>query len=716
VTSDISIDVFDRSRDTGTNGVVLETRVTERSDGGHYQGCRAGKWAQPSFLLDANVTLLTHAPSSSVAGFVKTGRMIMDASENVTSNPRIAAGVATITDIIAVRVSRRAVIGGVGAFAIAGCATGAADPRSTAVRGEPRSFDFPELARGLDETHHVAEGYRADVLVRWGDPLFADSPEFDPMAQTADNQRQQFGYNNDFIGYVPLAKGAADERGLLCVNHEYTSTLLMIPGLAGNYPAAMTHAACKIEMAAHGGSVVEVARQGDTWSIVRGSKYNRRVTADTTPMTISGPAAGHPRMQTKIDPAGTTVAGMLNNCAGGVTPWGTWLSAEENINGNFLGELPADHPETANHKRMGLPGSWYQWGRFEDRYNIGKEPNEPNRYGWIVEIDPLDPTAKPKKRTALGRFKHEGAETVVAPDGRVVIYMGDDQRFDYVYKFVTKGRYDPGNRVANRNLLDDGTLYVARFDADGTVQWMPLVHGFGPLTPANGFASQADVVIEARRAGDLLGATPMDRPEDVEPDPRTGSVWVMLTNNNRRKADQVDAANPRADNRFGHIIEIREPDGDFTATSSRWDVLVRCGDPANPAIGASWNPATSANGWLGSPDNCALDAKGRLWVSTDGNDATGAADGLWAIQTDGPGRATGRHFFRTPVGAELCGPRFTPGGDTLFVAVQHPGDGEDDNPASFEKPTTRWPDFQAGMPPRPSVMAIRRTDGGPIGG
>ena len=639
---------------------------------------------------------------------------MIDASENITSNPRIAKGAVTMNEIIEARLSRRALVGGLGALAVAGCATG--NGVAPVSRAAPPPFNFAEIARGMDETHHVAAGYRADVLIRWGDPLFADSPTFDPRAQTAAAQRAQFGYNNDFIGYLPLAKGDADERGLLCVNHEYTSTPLMLPGVAATYPASMTRELCAVEMAAHGGSIVEVARKADKWNVVGGSKYNRRVTADMTPMTISGPAAGHPRMRTSADPAGTTVSGMMNNCAGGMTPWGTWLSAEENINGNFLGDLPAGHPEAANHKRMGLPGSWYQWGRFEDRYNLAKEPNEPNRYGWIVEIDPLDPTAKPKKRTALGRFKHEGCETVVAPDGRVVLYMGDDQRFDYVYKFVTAGRFDATDMAANRNLLDDGTLYVARFDADGTVAWLPLVHGFGPLTPANGFATQADVVIEARRAGDLLGATPMDRPEDVEPDPRTGRVWVMLTNNSRRTSAQVDAANPRADNKFGHIIEIREPDGDFTATSSRWEILVRCGDPADPAVGATWNASTSSNGWLGSPDNCALDATGRLWVSTDGNDATGAADGLWAIGTDGGDRATGRHFFRCPVGAELCGPRFTPGGDTLFVAVQHPGDGDDDNPASFEKPTTRWPDFKPDMPPRPSIVAIRREDGGTIGG
>ena len=640
----------------------------------------------------------------------------MDHSEDFTSNPRIKTGAETIGDIIEQRLSRRGFLGGLAATSgllASGCATAVPGETVSPASGDTSVFAFQEITRGMDETHHVPEGYTADLLIRWGDPLFADSPDFDPMNQSEAAQLKQFGYNNDYIGFVPLPLGTdGEQRGLLCVNHEYVSSPLMQPGIAATYPDSMTPQICLTEMAAHGGSVIEIAKTGDGWKPVIGSEFNRRITAHRTPMMITGPAAGSPRLQTKNDSAGRYAAGTMNNCAGGITPWGTWLMAEENFNGYFLGALPDNHPEATNHKRYGVPQGWYQWGRHFDRFDVSKEPNEPNKFGWVVEVDPMDPNSTPKKRSALGRFKHEGCESVVAPDGRVVIYMGDDQRFDYVYKFITAGKYDPNNAAANRNLLDEGTLYVARFDADGSVNWLALTYGEGPLTAENGFTSQADVVIEARRAADALGATPMDRPEDVEPDPASGKVWVMLTNNSRRSEEQVDAANPRAENRFGHIIEISEPNGDFTATRSNWEILVQCGDPSVAEIGSTWNPLTSNEGWFGSPDNCALDPSGSLWVATDGNENTGAADGVWAMETTGERRGTGKAFFRAPIGAEVCGPRFTGDGKTLFVAVQHPGDGDG---ATFETPTTRWPDFDNDRPPRPSVLAIRKEDGGPIG-
>ncbi len=639
-----------------------------------------------------------------------TGIFKVDDSENKTTNPRIAAGAQTIADIITNRLSRRSFLGGVSAAAATaglGCATG---PRSAP--NAAADVTFAEIARGAGGDHHLPDGYAADLLLRWGDAVFPDSPAFDPYNQTAAAQERQFGYNNDFIGYYPLgAAGADSRRGLLCVNHEYTSTRLMFPGLSGGRIPSREE--CAVEMAAHGGTIVEIERtRNGAWRPVLDSRFNRRITSGGTAMTLTGPAAGSDRLKTRDDPTGRQVIGTMNNCAGGVTPWGTYLMAEENFNGNFLGALADGHPEAENHARYGVPGGWYQWGRYFDRFDVSKTPNEPNRFGWVVEVDILDPTSMPKKRTTMGRFKHEGAESVIAPDGRVVVYMGDDQRFDYVYKFVTARTFDPVDRTANLDLLDEGTLYVARFGEDGGLDWMALNFGEGPLTPQNGFYSQADVLIETRRAADLLGATPMDRPEDVEPDPASGRVYLMLTNNTRRTAEQVDAANPRANNAFGHIIEIVEPDGDFTATRSRWDILVRCGDPADPQTGSMWNPATSENGWFGSPDNCAVDPSGRLWIATDGNEATGANDGLWALATDGDKRGTGRAFFRAPNGAEVCGPRFTPDGKTLFLAVQHPGDGRG---TSFEAPSTRWPDFAERMPPRPSVVAIRRQDGADIG-
>ena len=638
----------------------------------------------------------------------------------------------TMGEIIARRFSRRQVLRG--SLAVSAIATTVAPaallsaPRANAqtpASAAASAFSFPEVEAGVDETHHVAEGYDADVLLRWGDPLFEDAPEFDPMAQTGEAQSRQFGYNNDFVGFIPLDE-ADPSRGLLVVNHEYTNEHLMFPGIVTIVDGApevapADEARVAIEMAAHGGTIAEIERVDGRWRLVRNSRYNRRITADTE-MEITGPAAGHDRLKTSVDDTGRRVFGTVNNCAGGVTPWGTYIMAEENFHGYFIGELPADHRETRGYERLGVPDATYEWGRFHDRFDVSKEPNEPNRFGWIVEVDPFDPQAMPKKRTALGRMKHEGAESALAQDGRVVFYLGDDERFDYVYKFVTAGRYNPEDRASNMDLLDEGTLYVARFDEDGTVTWIALVHGENGLTAENGFASQADIAIDTRLAGDLVGATKMDRPEDVQPNPANGHVFVMLTNNTRREADQVDAANPRAENAFGHIIEIIEDGGDLAATTGRWEVLLQCGDSAIAEVGATFSTGTSENGWFGMPDNCAIDAAGRLWVSTDGNNPsdTGRTDGLWAVDTEGEARATSRLFYRVPVGAELCGPTFTPDDETLFVAVQHPGDGGEDwepfgRPSYFEDPSTRWPDFQDDMPVRPAVVAITRGGGGKIG-
>ncbi len=686
----------------------------------------------------------------------------LEPTDDVRSSP---ADVPTFGEVAAARMGRRGFLrGALGTTAYAALATAPAGllaacgddevtdakdvaaPESPTVATPERAPGslprFTEISHGASVDHVVAPGYEADILIRWGDPVVPGAPAFEPGKADADAQEKQFGYNNDYVGFVPL--GETGDRGLLCVNHEFTSRQVMFTeDLRFTSPKELADA----EMAAHGGTIVEIARASDgRWKVVQDSKYNRRITTRSTAMELSGPAAGHPRLQTNADPTGREVIGTLNNCAGGMTPYGTYLMAEENFHFYFTGSLMGDenldpgpgvveeaclagtagHPEARNYCRYGVAmGRGYDWGRHFDRFNINKEPNEPNRFGWIVEVDPFDPASKPVKRTALGRFKHEGAESIVNSDGRLVLYSGDDQRFDYLYRFVSDAKVDPGNRQANFGILDNGTLSVARFEEDGTLIWMPLIHGQGPLTAENGFESQADVLIETRRAADLLGATPMDRPEDVEPNPLTNKVYVALTNNSRREANQTTTLHDRGPNYFGLIAELTPPDGDHAADTFTWDVLVKCGNPAVPEHHAMFAPATSANGWFACPDNLAVDPSGRLWVTTDQGGGwpqlTGSADGVWALGTDGEARAQGAMFYRVPVGAEMCGPCFTPDGETLFVAVQHPGtDGvlgfEPHKRAStFEDPMTRWPDFQDGMPPRPSVVVLRRAGGGPIG-
>lgn len=371
-----------------------------------------------------------------------------------------------------------------------------------------------------------------------------------------------------------------------------------------------------------------------------------------------------------------------------------------------------------------MPGDWYNWGQYYDRFDAAKEPNEPNRFGWIVEVDPYDPHSTPKKRTALGRFKHEGCSVTITKDGTVVAYSGDDERFEYIYKFVASKKFNPNDRAANMDLLEEGTLHVARFDADGTLEWLPLVYGEGPLTAANGFMDQGDVVIEARRAADLLGATKMDRPEDVEVNPKTGKIYAMLTNNSKRKADQLDAVNARAENQWGQVVEMTAPEGNHAASKFSWAIVVQGGNPADAKAGGRFNEATSNNGWFACPDNVAFDGSGRMWVATDQGEAwkktSGTADGLYAVETEGEGRGTSKFFFRVPIGAEMCGPCFVPDDQALFVSVQHPAvDGAKDfepfkRVSTFEDPATRWPDFKQGVPPRPSVVVITKQGGGKI--
>jgi secreted PhoX family phosphatase len=630
--------------------------------------------------------------------------------------------------------------------------------------GSGPRLGFEPIRGSRADTVVLPEGYESQVLLRWGDPLLPGAEPLDTgrladgwltRPESAQAQQQQFGYNCDALAFLPL--DAAGRRGLLCVNHEYTNAELMFPGRRSmgregeekmrawsrRFPAG-----AELELAAHGASIVEIEFADGRWRPVTGSARTRRITG-RTPMEISGPARGHPLLRTSADRSGTRVLGMLANCAGGRTPWGTFLTAEENVDDYFGGyrsyasRAGADPRVIEAHRRFPpLENSYHGWEYTQARFDLRREPNEALRFGWIVEIDPRDPAAPIRKRTALGRFSHEGASCVLSADGRAVVYMGDDDKFECVYKFVSRDRVDLQKPAANRELLDHGTLFVARFDVDGSGEWLPLVHGLGPLTVTAGFADQGEVLIKARAAADLLGATPMDRPEDIEVHPGTGRVYVAFTKNEDRTAEpaalqlagrEVDrsanAANPRPENRYGHVLEISEQGSDAAASRFDWNVFLLAGDPGNPQARYLTDLGAIEAGELGGddcyyagrgaadelapfacPDNLGFDPQGRLWIVTDGAQPRGDNNGAFVVPVEGPERGRLRQFMSAPRGAEVCGCEFTPDGTTLFLSVQHPGEG-----GSVEEPLSDWPDGE-GRPPRPSVIAIRRRDGGLVGG
>lgn len=579
-------------------------------------------------------------------------------------------------------------------------------------------ISFKPIALSKEDAIQAAPGYRTKTLLKWGDPLFTDAPAFDPHAQTPAAQARQFGYNNDWMGYfsLPSHESANPRHGLLAVNHEYTNPELMFQNYQGIN--SQTREQTEVELQAHGLTVVEV-RRGNTgdWTYVNGSQFNRRVTM-TTPFEITGPAAGNDKMKTSADSTGRRVLGTLNNCAGGQTPWGTILSGEENFHQYFSNAGAATNPAArALNANYGIPegAGEYPWAKHQDRFDVAKEPNEPNRFGWVVEIDPYHPQSVPKKRTALGRMRHEGCTIQIAASGQVVAYTGDDERFQYAYKFVSKGKYNPYDRFANDSLLDEGTLYAAKFNADGTGEWLPLVFGQGPLTAANGFTNQGDVCINARGAATLLGATKMDRPEDMETNPVSGKVYLALTNNTRRTDRDKDAANPRGNNRWGHIIEITEDNGDHTATKFFWEIFILCGDPNQASHGtffAGYDPKQVSA--LSCPDNITFDSKGNLWIATDGQPGVlGFNDGIYAVPTEGAERGFVRQLVSGVPGAETASLVFNSDDTALFVTIQHPGEGGKwtSNPADL---VSKWPDGAA--PNKPGVIVVTKAEGNPVVG
>ena len=497
-------------------------------------------------------------------------------------------------------------------------------------------------------------------------------------------------------------------HGLLVVNHEYVNSSMMHPGS----PRAFDLSADQIdtEMAAHGLSIVEVKKQGDAWETRLESKINRRITP-LTPMKFSGPARGHARVKTKFSPQGVNCLGTFGNCAGDITPWGTVLTAEENIQAYYLGNARKTD-EYECYERFGLLGdktAFSAWGKYHTQWDINKHPQAAMHAGWIVEIDPYDPSSIPIKRSALGRCKHEGCGVHINKDGRIVVYMGDDQAFEYIYRFVSKNKFRSGQRENNMSLLDEGELCVAEFTEQGTVIWHPLQWGIEPHTKANGFESQADVVLDMRKAADLVGATPMDRPEEIKVNPVSGNVFAILTNNASRNPLQTDAANPRALNRHGQILELIPPQQDHSAREYAWDIFILAGDPNSKIDKAYYHSELSEDGWFSSPDNCSFDESGNIWIATDGFNRAGKADGIWISASNGKEKALSKQFLRAPVGAEICSPCFTPDFKTMFCSVQHPGGG-----SSYDQPSTRWPDFDEHLPPRSAVIAITRDDEGKL--
>ena len=587
---------------------------------------------------------------------------------------------------------------------LAGCAAPAGGAPRLGFRGVP-----PSTADAVV----VPEGYVAEVLAAWGDPvgIAGALPAFrDDAGNSAAEQAVQLGMHHDGMQFYPLEGSAT--HGLLVINHEYTDDGLLHPDGMRDWSAAKVAKA----QAAHGLAVIEVRFDGTRWQVQRPSRYARRTTMDT-PLALGGPAAGHVLMRTAADPSGRRVLGTVANCACGHTPWGTYLSGEENFHSYFAG---GDHL-TADQRRWGLrKTAWYRWDEHDPRFDARRHPNEFHRFGWIVELDPFDPASTPVKRTALGRAAHEGAWVAVAADGRAVVYSGEDARFEYIYKFVSRDRIAPGGAKVNAELLDHGTLYVARFDAGGRGRWLPLVHGRGPLTNDRGFADQGEVVVKARQASDALGATKMDRPEWLAIDEGSRWVYCTLTNNSQRGQDGqpgVDAANPRAGNTMGSIIRWRE-DGDFDGETFEWNHLVLAGDPANERPEARGNVRGDL---FACPDGIAIDARGVLWVQTDIS-AThlnrGEARRMGNNQMLACDLASGemRRFLVGPVNCEITGAAWTPDGRTLFVNIQHPGETPSERTDADEpRKYSNWPDFRPDGRPRSATVVIRKDDGGVIG-
>lgn len=582
---------------------------------------------------------------------------------------------------------------------------GGVAPLALAVNEATTLMSFDNIPTSTADDISLPPGYRYEVLMSWGDPVLKGAPNFSRDNSAAD-QAGQFGDNTDGMELFHLTdrNGNIDpDRAVLAVNNEYLNDEYFYT----HGEAAKTAEDVQKGLNAHGVTVVELQRKRNgSWEYKKGSDYNRRLHGNAE-FELTGPVAGTAYVKTSADASGRRVFGTFNNCGAGRTPWGTYMTCEENFNGYF------GAPEGTNlsdaHKRYGLSenGSGYNWWQHESRFNLAQEPNEPNRFGWIVEIDPTDPTSTPKKRTAMGRFKHENAAMTINHDGRAVVYMGDDERGEFIYKFVSRGTYNPDDRAANMRLLEDGNLYVAKFNDDGSGRWIELRHGVNGLTTANGFADHADVMVRARAAATFVGATTMDRPEWVACHPSAPMVFCTLTNNSRRgtsAAQPLNGPNPRAENDYGQIVRWMPENRDHTSEFFGWDLYAIAGNPAVKTGAYAGSDNITEENMFNSPDGLRFDDFGRLWIQTDGdysNEGDFAGQGNNQMLCGDPVTGHIRRFMVGPQGCEITGLSFSNDHRMALVGIQHPG--------------SAWPNADRDGVPRSSIVAVYREDGGVIG-
>ncbi|WP_068080878.1 PhoX family protein [Polycladidibacter stylochi] len=593
-------------------------------------------------------------------------------------------------------ISRRGFLGGALAFGSGAAVFGAGLFSSTSIsRADGHGkFTFKPIGIATDSAIHVPEGYESKVLVRWGDALWSQANN----AYSADNgvsvdfSDKVFGENTDGMELFSV-----DGKEIITVNSEYVNPKINLPAEAEGTPRNAEEVQLLKNL--QGVTVMEVANSGEGYAVVVDSPYNRRITHETE-MVLAGPLAGHALVQTKADPTGKSVKGTMNNCGSGKTLWDTYLTCEENFNGYFgaSGEMP----EGEGYKRYGIKGKGrYAYEKFDERYDISKEPNEPHRHGFITEINPLDPTSTPVKRTALGRFKHENAEMVHAADGRVVVYLGDDERGEYLYRYVSNDSWAPGQ--SPEGLLDNGQLYAAKFNDDQSGEWLAL-------TPEATGMDAASILCFTRMAASSVGATTMDRPEWVAANPLRAEAYCALTNNkNRGKKPNaggddttVNGPNPRNTNNYGQILRWRPADENHAADSFTWDLYVMAGNPSVHSDAYAGSSNINEGNMFNSPDGMAFSSDGKLWIQTDGKDSNEgdfAGMGNNQMLVGDPESGEIVRFMTVPKGAEVTGLCWSADKKVAFVGVQHPGGS--------------WPDG-AGKP-RSSIVSVWRQDGKTIG-